>query len=641
MIERGRRDGGARTRVVPRYALTAALFVATACGSTEHGARSAELAAATVTPPAGVAAPSVMARGAAWLPDGATDGDWMMPSRDYAGTRFSPLAEVDASNAARLQLAWTFDDGESHYGHEMTPLVQGNTMYIVSPFPNRAFAIDLSKPGGRVKWKFEPNPSPIAIGKACCDAVNRGAALYDGKLIFNLLDDHTIAVDAATGKELWRTKLANVEDGTTMTMAPLVVGGKVYVGNSGGEMGVTGWLAALDAGTGKELWRAYSVGPDSMVRIGAEFSPFYAWMRGKDLGVKTWPANAWKHGAGAVWGWVTYDPESKWIYYGTSNTGPWNAAQRPGLNLWTSGVFARNAGDGMARWAYVFTPHNEWDYDGVNENVLVDLPIDGRTRKVMVQFNRNGFAYTIDRTTGEVLVAKPFGHENWASGIDPKTAMPIVNEEKHTVPPGRWVRDICPADIGVKDFEPVAFSPRTGLFYVPVQNVCMDYKGREVSYIAGTPYWGAHMSRHVGPGGHPGSFIAFDAAKGEKVWEIPEDFLVYSGALVTAGDVVFYGTVDGWFRAADARTGKVLWSRKLGSGIISAPMAYRAPDGHEYIAVAAGVGGGAMTQASQPGFPPRGSTYYVFTLDGNVPAVPPQTGAMGTGGAPRESGGKP
>jgi alcohol dehydrogenase (cytochrome c) len=406
-------------------------------------------------------------------------------------------------------------------------------------------------------------------------------------------------------------------------------------------MGVTGWLAALDAGTGKELWRAFSVGPDSMVRIGAEFSPFYSWMRGKDLGVKTWPANAWKHGAGAVWGWVTYDPESKWIYYGTSNTGPWNAAQRPGLNLWTSGVFARNADDGMARWAYVFTPHNEWDYDGVNENVLVDLPIDGRTRKVMVQFNRNGFAYTIDRTTGEVLVAKPFGHENWASGIDPKTAMPIVNEAKHTVPPGRWVRDICPADIGVKDFEPTAFSPRTGLFYVPVQNVCMDYKGREVSYIAGTPYWGAHMSRHVGPGGHPGSFIAFDAAKGEKVWEIPEDFLVYSGALVTAGDVVFYGTIEGWFRAADARTGKVLWSRKLGSGIISAPMAYRAPDGHEYIAVAAGVGGGAMTQASQPGFPPRGSTYYVFTLDGNVPAVPTQLGPQGEGGAPQKSGGKP
>ena len=621
-------------------AAAAAVLLLNACGTKANPGLTGEAAAAETKVSGAVALPEMLARGAAWVPPGATDGDWRMPSRDYAGTRYSPLSEVTATNAAGLELAWTFDDGESHYGHEMTPLVANNTMYIVSPFPNRAFAIDLTKSGGQVKWTHEANPSPIAIGKACCDAVNRGAALYDGKLIYNLLDDHTVAVDAETGKEIWRTKLANVEDGTTMTMAPLVVDGKVYVGNSGGEMGVAGWLAALDVNTGKELWRAYSVGPDSLVRIGPGFNPFYSWMKGKDLGVKTWPAGAWTHGAGAVWGWVTYDPDAKEIYYGTSNTGPWNADQRPGLNLWTSGVFARNAADGMARWAYVFTPHNEWDYDGVNENILVDLPVHGAMRKVMVQFNRNGFAYTIDRLTGEVLVAKPFGHENWASGIDPETAMPNVVPEKHTVPPGRWVRDICPADIGVKDFEPAAFSPRTGLFYVPVQNVCMDYKGQVVSYIAGTPYWGAHVTRHNGPGGKPGSFIAYDAAAGRKVWEIPEDFLVYSGAMVTAGDVVFYGTVEGWFRAADARTGKVLWSRKLGSGIIGAPMAYRGPDGHEYIAVAAGVGGGAMTQASQKGFPARGSTYYVFTLRDNIPPIPPR-GEKGQTGTPKKEGGKP
>jgi alcohol dehydrogenase (cytochrome c) len=618
----------------------AATLLASACGTRDNPGRTSEASAAEPAPNSQVALPSMLARGADWLPPGAGDGDWRMPSRDYGGTRYSPLSEINTQNASQLAIAWTFDDGESHYGHEMTPLVANNTMYIVSPFPNRAFALDLTKGAGELKWTFEPNPSPIAIGKACCDAVNRGAALYDGKLIYNLLDDHTVAVDAATGKEIWRTKLANVEDGTTMTMAPLVVDGKVYVGNSGGEMGVAGWLAALDVNTGKELWRAYSVGPDSLVRIDSQFKPFYSWMRGKDLGETTWPASSWKQGAGAVWGWVTYDPETKGIYYGTSNTGPWNADQRPGLNLWTSGVFARNADDGMARWAYVFTPHNEWDYDGVNENVLVDLPINGQMRKVMVQFNRNGFAYTIDRMTGQVLVAKPFGHENWASGIDPNTAMPIVVPEKHTVPPGRWVRDICPADIGVKDFEPVAFSPRTALFYVPVQNVCMDYKGQVVSYIAGTPYWGAHVTRHNGPGGKPGSFIAYDAATGKKVWEIPEDFLVYSGSMVTAGDVVFYGTVEGWFRAVDARTGKILWSKKLGSGIIGAPMAYRGPDGHEYVAVAAGVGGGAMTQASQKGFPPRGSTYYVFTLSGNVPAIPPRQ-ATGQTGTPNKAGGKP
>jgi alcohol dehydrogenase (cytochrome c) len=621
---------------------TIAAIALGACGTKENPGRKASVVPAGSASTAGgdIALPAMLNRDASWLPPDAGDGDWLMPSRDYGGTRYSPLAEITTRNADQLALAWTFDDGESHYGHEMTPLVANNTMYIVSPFPDRAYAIDLTKPGGVLKWKYDPNPSPIAIGKACCDAVLRGAALYDGKLIYNLLDDHTIALDANTGKELWRTKMANVEDGTTMTMAPLVVDGKVYVGNSGGEMGVAGWLAALDVNTGKELWRAYSVGPDSLARIGDDFKPFYSWLKGKDLGATTWPANAWKHGAGAPWGWVTYDPEQRWIYYGTSNTGPWNADQRPGLNLWTSGVFARKADDGMAQWAFVFTPHNEWDYDGVNENILVDLPIGGVTRKVMVQFNRNGFAYTIDRGTGEVLVAKPFGHENWASGIDMKTGMPIVVPEKHTVPPGRWVRDICPADIGIKDFEPSAFSPRTGLFYVSVQNICMDYKGNVASYIAGTPYWGAQMTRHVGPGGNYGEFIAYDAAKGEKVWGIPEPFLTYSGAMVTAGDLAFYGTVDGWFRAVDARTGKVLWSRKLGSGIISAPMSYRGPDGHQYIAIATGVGGGAMTTASQKGFPPRGSTYYVFTLAQNIPAVAPSAEG-GQGGAPKKQGGKP
>jgi len=556
-----------------------------------------------------------------------SDGEWTMPARDYANTRYSPLDEINTGNASHLRVAWTFSDGEPH-GHEGSPLVAGNTMYVVTPFPNTAYALDLTKPGAPIKWKYDPNPSPIAVGKACCDVVIRGWTLADGKLIYNTLDDHTVAVDTATGKEVWRTQTADVENGTTTTMAPLVVKNLVYVGNSGGEMGVQGQLTALDLKSGKIVWRAYSTGPDSMVRIDSNFHPYYKWMQGKNLGATTWPADAWKHGAGSVWGWISYDPDLDYIYYGTSNTGPWNGAQRPGLNLWTSGVFARKADDGMARWAYVFTPHNEWDYDGVNENILVDQPINGQMRKVMVQFNRNGFAYTIDRQTGQVYVAKPFGHENWASGIDTTTMMPIVNDQKRTEPPGRWVNDICPADIGVKDEQPAAFSPRTGLFYVPVENICMNYKGREVSYIAGTPYWGADMTRHAGPGGNYGEFIAWDAGTGRKMWSVPERFLVYSGVLVTGGDLAFYGTADGWFRAVDARTGKVLWSEKLGSGIISAPMTYRAPDGHQYVAVMTGIGGGAMTIKALPGFPARGSTMYVFALDGVSKPVPetPQQG---------------
>lgn len=569
--------------------------------------------------------------GAAWGAP-ANDGDWTMQARDYANTRYSPLAEIDTSNVATLREAWSFDDGVLH-GHEAAPLVVNNTMYVVTPFPDVLYALDLTKPGAPIKWTFRPNPSPIAVGKACCDVVNRGAEYADGKIVYSLLDGHVVAVDANTGKEVWRTQTENVENGTTITMAPLVVKHTVLVGNSGGEMGSLGEIVALDLGTGKVRWRAASTGPDSLVRIGPDFKPSYPWMRGKDLGVTTWPAGAWRHGAGAVWGWISYDPDLDLIYYGTSNTGPWNASQRPGLNLWTSGVFARDPDSGMARWAYVFTPHNEWDYDGVNENVLVNLPIRRQMRKVMVQFNRNGFAYTIDRQTGEVLVAAPFGHENWASGIDSVTKMPIVVPEKKTEIPGHWVKNICPADIGVKDWQPSAFSPRTGLFYVPVQNICMDYKGRVSSYIAGTPYWGADVKRHPGPGGNYGEFIAWDAATGKKVWGIPEQFLVYSGVVVTGGDVAFYGTLDGWFRAVNARTGQVLWSKKLGSGIISAPMTYRGPDGHQYVAVTAGVGGAAMVTQAQPGFPARGGTLYVFELGKYVQAIgeTPQAG-MQSGG---------
>lgn len=252
----------------------------------------------------------------------------------------------------------------------------------------------------------------------------------------------------------------------------------------------------------------------------------------------------------------------------------------------------------------------------------------------MVQFNRNGYAYTIDRETGEVLVAEPFGFLNWSSGIDPVTKQPIVVDSKRTSPPGRWVRNICPADIGVKDWQPAAFSPRTGLFYVPVQNICMDYRGNEVGYIAGTPYWGAEMKRSPGPSGHYGNFIAWDAATGRTVWSIDEDFLPFNGALATASDLVFYGTADGWFRAVDARSGDILWSQKLSSGVSSPPMTYTGPDGHQYVAVWAGVGGGAMVTAGQPGFPARGGTLYVFTLEG---ANPPATDRSSAGAGPTSS----
>ena len=326
-------------------------------------------------------------------------GEWRSQARDYANTRYSTLDQINTSNVSRLRVAWTFSDGTLN-GHEAAPLVVDNTMYVVTPFPDILYALDLTRAGEPIKWTFKPNPAPMAKGKACCDTVTRGVAYANGKLIYNLLDDHTVAVDAKTGKEVWRTKMGNVETGETMTMAPFVVGNKVLVGDSGGEMGVWGWIAALDVDSGKELWRAYSTGSDQQVRIGDDFKPFYERMKGKDLGTSTWPADMWKHGAGSVWGWISYDPELKLIYYGTSNPSPRVPDQRPGDNLWTSTIFARDVDTGMARWAYQTTPHDRWDYDAVNEDILMDLPINGQVRKVLVHLDRNAYGYTIDRVTG-------------------------------------------------------------------------------------------------------------------------------------------------------------------------------------------------------------------------------------------------
>jgi lanthanide-dependent methanol dehydrogenase len=366
----------------------------------------------------------------------------------------------------------------------------------------------------------------------------------------------------------------------------------VLVGNSGGEMGVRGWLTALDAATGRIAWRAYSTGPDTEVRIGPAFKPFYAHDRGRDLGVSTWPPEAWKIGGGTVWGWLSYDPELDLLYHGTANPGPWNPEQRPGDNKWTAGLFARRPQTGEAVWFYQWNPHDLYDYDGVNENVLLDLVAGGRKRRVLVHPDRNGYVYVLDRTTGEVLSAEPFAYITTTAGGDRRTGRPVEVAAKKPVL-GKVVREICPSASGGKDWQPSAFSPRTGLLYIPHNNLCQDEEGVEANYIAGTPFVGANVRMYAGPGGHRGEVSAWDPVANRAVWTIKERFPAWSGALATAGDVVFYGTMEGWFKAVHARTGKLLWRFKTGSGIIGQPIAYRGPDGREYVAVLSGVGGWA------------------------------------------------
>ncbi|HEX9937161.1 MAG TPA: methanol/ethanol family PQQ-dependent dehydrogenase [Longimicrobium sp.] len=561
----------------------------------------------------------------------AEDGQWLIPAKDYQSTRFSGLSQITAANVAGLRTAWTFSTGIRR-GHEAAPLVVGGTLYIVTPFPNQLFALDLSKRGA-LKWVYAPPVMRAAAGVACCDVVNRGAAYWNGKIYFNTLDNQTVAVDATTGKEAWRTRLGDINRGETMTMAPLVVKGKVLVGNSGGEMGVRGWLTALDAESGELAWRAYSTGPDRDVLIGPDFKPFYPHDREPDLGVKTWPSNTWTVGGGTVWGWISYDPALDLVYYGTGNPGPWNPAQRPGDNKWTASVFARDPDTGEARWAYQWSPADVHDYDGVNENVLLDLPINGRTRRTLVRAERNGYMYVLDRATGEVLSADPFVHITSSTGVDLRTGRYHPAPGKHPTMASP-VRDICPAAPGAKDWQPTAFSPRTGLLYVPHNNLCMDVEAVEANYIAGTPYVGMNVVMKAGPGGHRGEFTAWDPVRRRAAWKVRERFPVWSGALATAGDVVFYGTMEGWFKALDARTGRLLWQFKTESGIIGQPVTYRGPDGKQYVAILSGVGGwpgavvageanpmdstvalgfaGAMRDL--PAATGRGGTLYVFAL---------------------------
>jgi PQQ-dependent dehydrogenase (methanol/ethanol family) len=538
-------------------------------------------------------------------PAAADDGQWTMPAKDYASTRYSQLAQINTQTVKSLRPVWTFSTGNVR-GHEAAPLVVGGTMYVVTPFPNQLYALDLTKPGAPAKWVYEPPVEAAAQGVACCDVVNRGAAFFDDKIFYNTLDNQTVAVDAETGQEVWRTKVGDINKGESMTMAPIVVKGKVLVGNSGGEFGVRGWLTALDAASGSIAWRAYSTGPDKDVLIGPEFKPFYPQDRGKDLGVSTWPPEQWKTGGGTVWGWISYDPELDLIYYGTGNPGPWNPDQRPGDNKWSCGIFARDPDTGAARWYYQWNPHDAHDYDGINENVLLDLDVRGQRRKVLVRPERNGYVYVLDRATGEVLSADPFVHITSSRGVDLKTGLLRVAPEKVTGA-GKLVREICPAAPGAKDWQPSAFSPRTGLLYLPHNNLCMDFEGMEANYIAGTPFVGANVRMYPGPGGHRGEFTAWDLAAGKPRWKVKEKYPAWSGALVTAGDVVFYGTMEGWFKALDARTGKELWKFKTGSGIIGQPITYRGPDGKQYVAILSGVGGWAGAIVSGE-LDPRDST---------------------------------
>ncbi len=525
---------------------------------------------------------------------------WAIQTGDYKNQRYSQLDQINKDTVGDMQVAWTFSTGVLR-GHEGSPLVIGDTMYLHTPFPNIVYALDLANEG-KIIWKYEPKQDPDVIPVMCCDTVNRGVAYADGKIFLHQADTTIVALNAESGAVEWTAVNGDPAIGETNTATVLPVNDKIIVGISGGEFGVRGHVTAYDMNSGDQVWRAYSMGPDSDILMDPEATTNLGQPVGADSGTNTWEGDQWMIGGGTTWGWYSYDAEENLVYYGTGNPSTWNPAQRPGDNRWSMTIMARDADTGMARWVYQMTPHDEWDYDGINEMILTEQEIDGTERKLLTHFDRNGLAYTMDRVSGELLVAEKYDPVvNWTSGVDMDPASdtygrPAVVAQYSTEQNGEDVNStgICPAALGTKDQQPASYDPNLGLFLVPTNHVCMDYEPFRVSYTAGQPYVGATLAMYPAPDSHGGmgNFIAWDNVKGEIVWSIPEQFSVWSGSLTTAGGITFYGTLEGYLKAVDTATGEELYKFKTPSGIIGNVMTY-SHGGKQYVGILSGVGGWA------------------------------------------------
>jgi PQQ-dependent dehydrogenase (methanol/ethanol family) len=535
----------------------------------------------------------------------ADPNNWALQQGDYAGWRYSKLDQINTDNVKDIKVAWQFSTGVLR-GHEGSPIVVGNRMYVHSAFPNNVFALDLDNEN-KILWKYSPKQDPSVIPVMCCDTVNRGVQVAGDTVILGQADTTLVALDAATGKEKWKAVNGDPKKGETHTGFVIIINDKVIMGTSGAEFGVRCHVTAYNLKDGKRAWRAYSMGPDSDILVDPEKTLSLGKPVGKDSSLKTWTGDQWKIGGGSTWGYASYDPEANLFYYGTGNPSTWNPAQRAGPDgkqidqKWSMTLFARDPDTGVAKWAYQMTPFDEWDYDGINESILVDMKVKGADRKVLVHFDRNGFAYTVDRLTGEPLVAQPYNTAlNWSSGVDldkssKNYGRPTVIASKSTFLNGADVntKNVCPAALGFKDQQPAAYSPLTGLFYVPTNNVCMDYEPFKVSYTPGQPYVGATLSMFPPEGQtNTGKFTIYDGAEGKIVKAIDEPFSVWSGVLTTAGGIACHGTLEGYFKCRDQKDGTELFKHRLPSGSIGNVFTY-AHKGKQYVGLYSGVGGWA------------------------------------------------
>ena len=550
----------------------------------------------------------------------ANANNWAHPRGNHTNNAHSALAQINKGNVKNLKAAWTFATGVNR-GHEGSPVVVGNMMFVHTAFPNNIYALDLND-NQKIVWSYFPKQDPSVQAVLCCDNVSRGLGYGDGKIYLQQNDGNLVALDAKTGAKIWSISNVDPKVGATNTNAPHVIKDKVLTGCSGAEFGVRCFMAAYNAKDGSLAWKAYHSGPDSEILIGEGFNsavPQYSALSvykdvnggnkqggsfaalsaseikigEKELGTRTWlkpqaVKDGWQHGGGSVWGWFPYDPRTNLVYYGTGNPSVWNPDVRPGDNKWSMTIFARDVDTGMAKWGYQMTPHDEWDYDGINEVILFDK--GGKT--YAWHHDRNGFAYTFAAGTGALIAAEkvhPF--VNWATHVDMKTGVP-VKDAKYSTHQDYNAKGICPAAFGTKDQQPAAYSPKTGLMYSPLNHVCMTYEPVESKYVAGQPWVGATLTMFAGPDGVMGGFAAYDPMTNKKVWYNKEKFSAWGGALSTASNLVFYGTLDRWLKAVDAQSGKELWKFQVGSGVIGNAFTY-GNKGKQYVGVLSGIGGWA------------------------------------------------
>lgn len=543
--------------------------------------------------------------------------NWLTHGRDYAEQRFSPLEKVTADNVGSLIRVWSYDTGLKR-GHEATPIVVDGVMYATGSW-SVVFALDAKT--GEELWRFDPEV-PKAVGaKACCDVVNRGVAVYDGKVFFGTLDGRLIALDAKTGKPVWEVVTVDQSKAYTITGAPRVVKGKVIIGNGGAEFGVRGYVSAYDPKDGKLVWRTYTV-------PGNPADGFES--KAMEEAAKTWSGGEWWKigGGGTAWDSMAFDPDLNLLYVGTGNGSPWSRTHRSpggGDNLYLSSILALDPDSGELKWHFQTTPGDNWDFTATQHMILADLEIDGKNRKVIMQAPKNGYFWVLDRETGEFISAEPYVEVTWSDGVDPKTGRP---KESNTAEYSDKIALVKPTAFGGHNWQPMSFNPKTGLVYIPAQEILGAYRFNPKEILTDEHFntqtdsaLFATLVREV----VAGHLLAWDPVKQEEAWRHPYAMPWNGGTLTTAGDLVFQGTADGRFLALRASDGRKLWEYHTGSGVIAAPITYEI-DGIQYVTIVSGWGGAFALvggdAASQAGRPSKGEVHtFALATDAITPAV--------------------